>query len=201
MQQLAVFTGDIIRSSDMAPGALDAVFTALEGQCRAIEDWSDAPCRFQRFRGDGWQLALTPRFALRAALVLRAAVRATGKGHDTRLGIGIGDATLAGDLASGEGPAFVRSGHALDQMRRGPQMAAPEGPATLRVALPLADRIASGWTPKQAAVIAALLPPGAPSQHAVAQAQNTTRQLVQKQAEAAGLAALSAACDAAEAPQ
>ena len=196
MQNWAVFTGDIVRSSDMTPQVLSGVMAALEDAARSIGQWPDSTTAFVRFRGDGWQMALPPVYALRAALVVRAAVRATGKGHDTRIGIGIGAGSLqGGDLSGADGPAFVQSGHALDMLKRAPRLAAPDAPQALRIALPLADRIAQGWTPKQAQVVAALLAPVAPTQDALAQTLGRSRQMTQKQADAAGLGALLDSCD------
>ena len=156
-------------------------------------------CLFTRFRGDGWQMALPPVYALRAALGLRAAVIATGKGRDTRIGIGIGAGRIiAGDLAGAEGPAFVQSGRALDLIKRGPLMTAPNAPRALRACLPLADRIARGWTVKQAEIASVLLSPVPPTHTALAKQLGQSRQLIQKQAEAAGLAALLTSCETLE---
>lgn len=111
MQDWAVFTGDIVRSSGMSAAELSDMFAALERQCHMIADWPESRTHFMRYRGDGWQMALPVRYALRAALVMRAAARATGKGHDTRFGIGLGAAQIeSGDLAAAEGPAFVQAG-------------------------------------------------------------------------------------------
>lgn len=191
MQHLAVFTGDIVRSTDMEAEALSQMFMALEDQCRAIGQWSDSSTVFQRYRGDGWQMTLPARYALRGAIVMRAAARTTGKGHDTRIGIGLGQGHIQGsDLAAAEGPAFVDAGRALDTIKRGPLMAAPDASGLLRIALPLADRIVLGWTPKQAQVASALLAPTPPTQDALATTLGHSRQLMQKQADAAGIAAL-----------
>lgn len=199
MQDWAVFTGDIVKSTEMDTPTLEAVFDALRAASVQIEGWQGAPAPFVRFRGDGWQMALAPRFALRAALVVRARVRANGKGISTRIGIGIGAGDLGGTaLAAADGPAFVASGHALDTMKRAPLLAAPEGPVALRTALPLADVIASGWTPKQAEVTAVLLDLQPPTQDVLAKSLGRSRQATQKQAEGAGLAALLEACTAFE---
>ncbi|QUJ77471.1 MarR family transcriptional regulator [Sulfitobacter albidus] len=196
MTQLAVFTGDIVKSSDLDAATLDAVFATLRAGAEQIGGWSGATAPFARFRGDGWQMALPPRDALRGALVLRARVRS--EGAETRIGIGIGDARLTGtDLAAAEGPAFVTSGHSLDTLKRSLLMQAPDGP--LSIALPLADRIARTWTPKQAQTIAALLDPAPPTQEALGATLNRSKQMIQKQAEAAGIDALHAACAAYEA--
>lgn len=199
MQNWAVFTGDIVRSGDLGEQGLADVFEALEAAARDVAFWPESHSAFARFRGDGWQMALPARYALRAALTCRAAVRRTGKGRDTRIGIGLGAGTLDGtDLAAADGPAFVQSGRALDAIKRGPRMAAPDAPALLRTALPLADVIARGWTAKQAQVVQALLSPAAPAQEDLAQAFGRSRQMVQKQAEAASLAALLDSCEAYE---
>lgn len=196
MQNWAVFTGDIVRSSDLEVGGLTEVFDALETQAQRIATWPDSTAPFLRFRGDGWQMALPPRYALRAALTLRAAVRSTGKGRDTRIGIGSGAGLIKdSNLAEADGPAFVQSGHALDTLKRSTRMAAPDGPMALRIALPLADEIAQGWTPKQAQVVQALLAPDAPTQDALAQTLGRSRQMTQKQADAAGIAALLESCE------
>ncbi|WP_298862667.1 hypothetical protein [uncultured Sulfitobacter sp.] len=195
MKNLAVFTGDIVRSSDLEAGSLDDIFAALEAAAQVIAEWPDSTAPFARFRGDGWQMALPTRFALRGALILRAAVRTTGKARDTRIGIGLGQGTLQnGDLAGADGPAFVLSGRALDSLKRTPLMAAPNGPAILRAALPLADHIIQGWTPKQAQVAQALLAPDGPTHEALAQIFGRSRQMVQKQADAAGVSALLDCC-------
>lgn len=200
MQNLAVFTGDIVRSSALEARELSNVFTALEAAARGIADWPDSMAPFTRFRGDGWQVALPPRYTLRAALSLRAAVRATGKGRDTRIGIGIGAGQITSDtLGDADGPAFVHSGHALDGMKRQSLFAAPETSMVLRAALPLADRIAQGWTPKQAQMVLHLLAPQPPTHEALAAQTGTTRQLIQKQANASSVAALIESCEIYEA--
>ncbi|MEP1767602.1 MAG: hypothetical protein ABJJ53_13310 [Sulfitobacter sp.] len=199
MQDWAVFTGDIVGSTQMGSDALSEAFTALEAAAAEIASWQGTPTAFARFRGDGWQMALPPVYALRGALVVRAALRKTGKTHDTRIGIGIGNGTLSGDdLASADGPAFLNSGRALDRIGRGSRMMAPDGPLALRCALPLADRIAQGWTMGQAQVAYALLAPAAPTQEALAQVLGRSRQMTQKQADAAALGALLESCHAFE---
>jgi hypothetical protein len=201
MQKRAVFTGDIVRSGDLDSDALAVVFAAFTQTAQDIGGWPDLAAGsggclhdtvvFARFRGDGWQMALPARFALRAALVMRAALRATGKGRETRIGIGIGMVEMNGDdLASAQGPAFVQSGHALDGIKRAPLLTAPDGPVVLRAILPLADRITSGWTPKQAQIALHLLAPAPPTHEALAARLGHSRQLIQKQADAAGIVPL-----------
>lgn len=200
MQNWAVFTGDIVRSGELSAGELQHVFDALADTAQAVAGWPDSHTIFARFRGDGWQMTLPARYALRAALAMRAAVRTQGKGFDSRIGIGLGAAQINGnDLASADGPAFIASGRALDGLARGPRMSAPQGPAPLRSALPLADVIAQSWTPKQAQVALALVAPSPPTQEALAASLARSRQMIQKQADAAGVSALVQGCDVYEA--
>ena len=193
METWAIFTGDIVKSTAMTRAELDTVFARLEEAADAVATWQDQPTRMTRFRGDGWQMAVTPQFTFRAALVLRAAVRRCGKTADTRFGIGLGDAHFTGDdLSRADGAALVRSGHALDTMPRARRMRAP--PA-LRAALPLADRIAGGWTVRQADVAYYMLVPEPPVQASLAQQFDLTQQSVQGHVDAAGIDELREVCD------
>ena len=195
METWAIFTGDIVKSSAMSRAELDAVFARLEDAAEALTTWQGQPARMTRFRGDGWQMAVVPKFTLRAALVLRAAVRRCGKTADTRFGIGIGEAHFAGDdLSRADGAALVRSGHALDAMPRARRMHAPDAPLALRAALPLADRIASGWTKRQADVAYYMLAPEPPVQADLAQRFELTQQSVQGHVDAAGIDELREVC-------
>lgn len=190
MADWAIFTGDIVKSRALEPGALDLIFGELTEITSEIAKWQGAPAPFTRFRGDGWQMALAPRFAFRAAMILRATVRATGKSHDTRIGIGIGGAHVGSDLARGDGPAFVASGAALDAMKRERLRADAATPLMLRTALPLADSIAGGWTVTQADVLRRLLVIQPPTQKSLGEMLGISQQTVQKHAKAAHLDAL-----------
>jgi hypothetical protein len=199
MDQWAVFTGDIVKSSDLSAEALAATFDTLSEAADAIEAWQGASARLTRFRGDGWQMIVAPALTFRAALAVRAAVRKTGKGRNTRIAVAIGEAHVTGgDLSSAHGDAFTTSGHALDEMKRRPLMIAPSAGLALRISLTLADQIIAGWTPRQAEIALLLLPPDAPTQAEVADALDMTRQAVQKQAETSGLNALIEACETLE---
>ncbi|EDQ04001.1 hypothetical protein DSM14862_01221 [Sulfitobacter indolifex] len=196
METWAIFTGDIVKSTAMTRAELDAVFARLEEAADAVATWQSQPTRMTRFRGDGWQMAVAPQFTFRAALVLRAAVRRSGKTADTRFGIGLGDAHFAGDdLSRADGSALVRSGHALDAMPRARRMNAPDAALGLRAALPLADRIAGRWTMRQADVAYYMLAPEPPVQASLAQQFDLTQQSVQGHVDAAGIDELREVCD------
>ncbi len=195
MDNWAVFTGDIVKSSDLSSAELTRVFDHLTAAGDTIAGWQDNPTYFTRYRGDGWQIAVSPKLAFRAALALRAAVRSTAKGIDTRVALGMGAGRITGrDLAGAEGAAFVRSGRALDDMKRTTRMSAPEAPMALRIALPMADHILGGWTARQSQIALLLLPPSGPTHEAVADQLGLTRQAVQKQAESSGMPDLLDVC-------
>lgn len=206
--EVVVFTGDLVSSSKLSPEEIAEAMRALEAA--AAEAFRDAgsdrfarpfrgrsgftrafrdagPARFTRFRGDGWQcLGPEPKFALRAALILRARLSALGRSFDTRISIGIGEGLLdaTGGLDGGGGPAFELSGRALDKMPHGQRFAIawerpPAAAALVRAVFALADEISRNWTPAQARVFAAVLAAAQrPSQEALARDLDITQQAV-----------------------
>lgn len=199
MTEWAVFTGDIVKSSDMTSDELSLIFKGLNTAAQDIGTWQGTPAPLARFRGDGWQMAVTPGMCFRAAITVRAAVRRAGKGFETRIGIGLGTGDIAGnDLAGAGGAGFVKSGHALDAMKRGVFLSAPDAPLALRAALPLADHIIKGWTRRQAEIAYLILPPVGPTQAEIAEALGLTQQSVQQQIDSSGLVRLLDVCDVME---
>lgn len=196
MPQLAVLTGDIVKSSALPEGGLAQIFAGLEAAATAVAEWQDVIPRLTRARGDSWQAVCAAPFAFRAALAFRAGVRMTGKAHDTRIGLGSGDGTVTGaDLADADGAAFVASGRALDDMARTARLATDSAPLALQTALPLADHISSRWTVRQAQIALASLAVPAPTQDALAERFEVSRQTVHSLQEAAGIRALVEVCE------
>jgi hypothetical protein len=205
---LAVLTGDIIRSSKLAPEALDAAMEAIARGAAAMSGWEGAAdAAFVRFRGDGWQcLAPAPVMALRAALFLRAHLRAIDRETDTRVSVGIGPGTLpaSGDLAAAGGPAFEVSGRGLDKMPRAQQLAIdwsrpPAAAPVIGAVFALADEISRLWTPHQAEVLIETLSPGDEIQEALAAQRGVTQQAIAKRLRGGGDWALQRAMAALEA--
>lgn len=117
--QIAVLTGDLVDSRRHPANQVDAAMQALRHAADQIAAWQSPPgdTRFTRFRGDGWQLALTvPGLALRAAVVLQGTLGALGL--ESRISIGIGPAETLGttDLADAAGKSFELSGEGIDRM-------------------------------------------------------------------------------------
>lgn len=200
MPQLAVLTGDIVKSSALPEGGLAQIFAGLEAAAAAVAEWQDVAPHLTRARGDSWQAVCAAPFALRAALSFRAGVRMTGKDHDTRIGLAVGAGAVTGaNLADADGPAFVASGRALDDMARTARLATDSAPYcaphALQTALPLADYISSRWTVRQAQIALASLALPAPTQDTLADRFKVSRQTIHSLQDAAGIRALIEVCE------
>lgn len=191
---IAVLTGDLIASTDLAPARLDLAFDRLDDAAGGIAAWQSPPCpgRLTRNRGDGWQMVVgQPALALRAALCLRAALRAEGDDLATRIAIAVGPGILpqGGDLNQASGIAFTESGRALDALKAPATLTHAAGGA-LGAATRLADHISARWTPAQARAMRFLLWPGARTRSMAATDIGITRQAVDQALAAAGFAAI-----------
>lgn len=204
VETACVLTGDIVRSSALGSERLAAVFDALSGAGEAIAGWTPATGP-ERFRGDGWQFVVDERaHALRAALCLRAAVRAVDADAETRIAIGFGTVRYGAGLADSGGEAFERSGRGLDALRTHRRLALvgvfdadPE--RALADGLVVAcDALSQRWTSRQAEVVARMLTPDAPTLKSVAAAFGVTPQTVQAHFARAGGPALIEAVEAFE---
>lgn len=193
----SVLTGDLIASTRDPDAAESAI--------RALMSAAEPALRFTRFRGDGWQVLLpSAGDALRAALHLSASLTAAGTGVSTRIAIGIGAVTRDGtrDLSDAAGPAFERSGRALDALGRGTARQSwtiaggrhlPDWCAAL---VPLAERQASQWTKGQAEVAAEWLGSPQATQEDRADRLGLSRQAWKSRFDGSGLAAWTAALHA-----
>ncbi|MDC0948732.1 hypothetical protein OAS86_05260 [Gammaproteobacteria bacterium] len=220
--QVVVYTGDLVGSEALGADGRELAFAALNRAAAAISRWPDAQFRVERFRGDGWQAMLTgPRFALRAALVLRASIRSLGRDFDTRLSVALGSAVDDDrPLADHAEPVFVASGRGLDHMPAKQRMVCdlqsttqglqPEivyavaerpmvddggvmPPQLLAACFHLADALVDGWTPRQSELLAVALSPLPVTQQQLAEAFGIQQQSVQKALTAGALAHLESA--------
>lgn len=205
---VAVLTGDLIDSTTAGAAATDLAMMVLADTAHEISLWPGAgPTRFTRFRGDGWQLLVTPqKYALRAALTLAARLRATPDAPPTRIAIGLGRAESIGgtDLSDAHGPAFAASGHALEAMPRGARLTLGgtigRDPGRLASALiDLLDERIGRWTPEQAEAAAFALDPDDPTQAEIAGQLGISSQAVSYRLGGAGMAAIRRALQAWEA--
>lgn len=158
----AVLTGDLVKSRALDDASLRQVQSALR---QASEELAKAPWdhggivrgELDAFRGDSWQLLLgKPRWALRAAVYLRASLLVQGL-CDTRISVGIGPVSQLSEsrISLSTGEAFELSGHGLDQMGARFRMALhvaeschPPGP-WLGVVMYLCDSVIAQWQGRQ----------------------------------------------------
>jgi hypothetical protein len=194
-QLCAVLTGDLIDSTKSEQAVVERAFSALMEAGEAVRGFDlNGGARLERFRGDGWQtLVFDPRIALRAALLLTAAVASVDRSIATRIAVGFGpiNGLHQSGLGSSDGPAFRVSGRLLENMPRGARLAfASEGidrDALMwrAAAFALAGAVAESWTAKQALVMQSLLLKPAPTQTEVASRLGVTQQTVQRHFESA----------------
>ncbi len=191
-ENIAVLTGDIVKSTALSRDERDALFAGLKAGAAAVELLQPTPARFTRFAGDSWQMLAPPRFALRACLIMRAYIRQESKAFETRISVGVGpiEPLSPEGLGASDGPAFQASGRGLTTLKGAQYFTSntPEYPVFL-----LADEISKRWTQAQARVLAyALLLPH-PTQASIAGKVGISQQSVRNHLTAAGEPALLAA--------
>jgi len=199
-RQIIVITGDIAGSTDLAPGTLTAGVTGLAGAAALLAGWLDHDIPFSRHRGDGWQVALPHVISpLRAALVMRAALRRVDRGLSSRMALATGAGVIPpdGNLNAANGSVFTTSGQLLDRLEG--TMIAMAGDGATGAATRLAHAVSQGWTQAQARVALPMLAPDRPTQDAVAETLGITRQAVQQAFTAAHMPDILAALDMLEA--
>lgn len=113
---VAVITADIVDSTSINPELLDRELKILATD---IEQFLFKGKRtFEFFRGDSIQALMSPKLALKTALIWRAGIRAWMPGLDLRIAIGIGKVDhKAKSLSLSNGSAFTRSGLLLDTLK------------------------------------------------------------------------------------
>ena len=129
MKTYAVLTGDIIGSTKLGPERLETAMSLLRRLAKEFENTHPESLvgHPDVFRGDSWQLCLQrPALAVTAAVFIRAGLKADD--FDTRIGIGIGPAERLHPerISQSSGPAFVRSGEALDHLGKDRSLAIPQ---------------------------------------------------------------------------
>ncbi len=197
----AVFTGDLIGSTEAGTASLDAAMREIAGMAAQISQWpGGSDSRFTRSRGDGWQLVLgRPAQALRAAFVMQAGLRALKTGIPTRISIGIGPVASLGsaDLSDASGAAFTASGKGLDRLDHTERLGITCGSATpfQQALASLADALMCGWTREQAEAVALALHPKNPTLAEMAERLGISRQAVNYRLAGANLRTLRSAAE------
>lgn len=108
----SIITGDIINSKESAPAAwLNALKTVLSY-------YGSNPGAWEIYRGDSFQLEVSPEHALGACIMLKATIKQF-KNIDVRLAIGIGEKTYHSEhITESNGSAFVNSGECFESLKK-----------------------------------------------------------------------------------
>ncbi|MCE8038618.1 hypothetical protein [Halomonas sp. MCCC 1A11062] len=152
-QRIAVLTGDLVDSRKASDP--QRLFQVLDTAIEAITARYDG--QSERYRGDGFQIALPdPAVAMPAAVLLRAALIRHSEERqrwDARIAVAIGrDSWQPGQrVTEASGEVFVRSGQTLDTMSEGTThlaLSLVEEPSSECLALltRFVDDLLDGWS-------------------------------------------------------
>jgi predicted XRE-type DNA-binding protein len=109
---IAIITGDII---DSRKGEVETWLPLLK---EVLNQYGQEPSDWEIFRGDSFQLSITPKIAILAAFHIKSAIKQT-KTHDVRMGIGIGEVRYdSNKTTESNGSAYVRSGECFESLKK-----------------------------------------------------------------------------------
>ena len=194
----AVLTGDIVKSTSFKARGLARVRNEVKRSGAEIADWRRnlVRCDVEFTRGDEWQTVLSDaRFALRAALYLRARLKAFHDA-DSRIAVGVGHVQRFSSrtVFESSGEAFVLSGRALDKIGQdrlsvsvNDALNASFSPlaAFFERAVGLCDAFVEDWTARQAEYVSLAASPLTTTQEDIAKVVGASRQAAQKSLDAA----------------
>ncbi len=168
----AVLTGDIINSRE---GAVDDWINKLK---ETLDYYGLEPKDWEIFRGDSFQLALTPEKALLAAIHLKAAIKQT-KLQDVRMAIGIGEEEYSpSKITESNGSAYIRSGECFEALKKqtlGIKTADENLDQELNLMFSLSLLTADHWSATVAEVIKTTIENPKMNQKAIAQLLNKSQ--------------------------
>lgn len=120
---LAVITGDIVHSQSTDTAIWNNALVDI------LSTLGKRPRNWDIYRGDSFQTEVNkPADALTIAILIKASIKKI-KGLDVRLAIGIGDKSFDSDnITQCNGPAFIHSGHILDDLNHSQQRLAIKSP-------------------------------------------------------------------------
>ena len=150
----AIITGDIINSREVPAGEWMPLLKEI------LSGYGKSPKNWEIYRGDSFQLQLSPKLALQAAFSLKAGIKQV-KELDVRLAIGIGNQDHeAKSISESNGSAFVRSGECFENLKKqnlGIITGNLETDETLNLMFQLALLTMNNWSPTVAETIKVFL--------------------------------------------
>ena len=111
----ASITGDIVQSQELSDPTI-----WLNPLVQLLKEYGESPGRWEIYRGDSFQIEISPKDALRCALILKSLIKKLRKKTlDVRIAIGIGEKRFTSNHVSrSAGDAFVFSGRLLDKLKK-----------------------------------------------------------------------------------
>jgi len=172
---LAVITGDIVNSRQ------GQVTDWLKNLKEILNQYGKEPKQWEIFRGDSFQLALTPENALLAAIHIKAGIKQT-KAQDVRMAIGLGSEThTAQKITESNGTAYVLSGDCFDLLKKHTlalRSTNVEFDKLLNIMISLALLTANSWSTTVAQVVKMAIEYPEKSQKEIAQILNKSQSSV-----------------------
>ncbi|MFK7812331.1 MAG: SatD family protein [Maribacter sp.] len=108
---IAIITGDIINSEENKASEWIDILK------KQFSKWGETPVDWEIYRGDEFQLKITPKKALWAAFQIKAVVKSI-KDLDVRMAIGVGSEDFQGSSVSeSNGTAYKRSGRTFETLK------------------------------------------------------------------------------------
>ncbi len=109
---IAILTGDIINSRKDKHGLWREKLKSI------LFSYGEEPKNWEIFRGDSFQLEISPLESLKAALTIKASIKQI-KELDVRIAIGIGEKDYNSNrITESTGSAFINSGECFDNLKK-----------------------------------------------------------------------------------
>ncbi|WP_434035810.1 SatD family protein [Formosa sp. 4Alg 33] len=147
---IGIITGDIINSRTQDVSDWLTELKAI------LNRYGQAPKQWEIYRGDSFQLEISPKDALKTAILIKAGIKQF-KSIDVRLAIGIGEKTYnANSITESNGSAFIYSGECFEQLKKTNLAIKSDDlkfDTTINIMLELALLTMNTWTPTTASLL------------------------------------------------
>ncbi len=169
---IAIITGDIINSRK---GEVEIWLPLLK---EVLNQYGQEPADWEIFRGDSFQLSISPKNAILAAFHIKSAIKQT-KTQDVRMGIGVGEIKYNSDKTTeSNGSAYVRSGECFESLKKQTLAIKSHNPAfdtTFNTMLGLALLTANNWSSTVSEVIKTIIENSETKQKEIAKLLNKSQ--------------------------
>ncbi|WP_298343916.1 SatD family protein [uncultured Algibacter sp.] len=168
----SIITGDIINSKKSSPKHW------LEALKSVLNSFGKTPQTWEVYRGDSFQLEVTPEQALLTCLLIKATIKRFND-LDVRLAIGIGEKTYQSEnITESNGSAFVNSGECfenLDKTTLAIKSSFEPFDTAINIMLDLAQLTINNWSSKSAILVKTTLENPDLKQNQIAEILNRTQ--------------------------